>query len=376
MSLRRSAGTVAGVLTLLALAAPAAGAAVTVRIEGANGAKVAIAEATLPAPAVQKTVNCAADSAGAVLERVVAGQWGGGSFGGTQLLETIQGETHTFESGRYWRIFRNDKESDDGVCETKLQDGDEVLFYVACFDAQTGCYADGVLAAQAPARVRPGEPFTVAVRATNRTFEGPNFEPKVSEGPSPGAQVAAASGERAVADAEGRAVLALSARGETTLRVTNGSRAPDTLPVCVTDGRDGACGTTRCETSGDDGRCGTVDVRPPTPVLIGFEDGERYALADLERLISGGVTSDPSGIRSLELSIARRSGRRCAVYSGRRERFLRASCSKRSYFTLGSAAAFDYLLPKRLTRGRYEIALRATDAAGNAATTRARFSAR
>lgn len=384
MHLVRPAGAVAGVISLFALAAPAAFAApVTVRVEGGTGPKVARAVVEPVAATFQKSTACAGGSAGAALETATAGNWGGGVFFGSQGVEQILGEDYPFgppDKGVFWSFYVNDVLAGQGVCETPVQAGDEVLLFAGCGSATSGCYSGEPLDVTAPASARPGEPFRVDVREVTTTFgPSPTFTQSTAETPSGAATVTAAGGSFTT-NAEGVAQVTIAARGPQTLRVTKGGRVPETWTLCVSDGQDGFCGSNvpppPCATTGDDGLCGTVDRRPPVPLLLGFEDGERYAVEDLGREIFGGVLSDPSGIRSYELSIFRRVGRRCAVYSGRSEKFVKAACTKRSFFSVGDRETFSYLLPRALTRGTYEIAVRVTDKAANAANQRIRFIAR
>jgi hypothetical protein len=166
---RRCTGLVVGALLLaLVLAtAQAAPAGVTVRVEGAGATLVRTVPVTTFAGTFSKTgdpaQSCSGTSAGGALERAAGGDWGGAydSFG--QRVERIRGESHTFDTGRYWALYVNDRPSDVGACDRELQGGDEVLFYAACAGAAAGCFAGEPLDLRAPATARPGEPFAVQV---------------------------------------------------------------------------------------------------------------------------------------------------------------------------------------------------------------------
>ena len=86
------------------------------------------------------------------------------------------------------------------------------------------------------------------------------------------------------------------------------------------------------------------------------------------------LVPDPSGLSSVRLRLTRTDRGRCSSYSGRLERFARSRCgaSHGRYFAIGSEAAWSYLLPHRLPRGRYVLDALAADKAGNADETRRR----
>ena len=83
-------------------------------------------------------------------------------------MENIKGETHVFPEPDFYSFWLNNKESMTGICQTELQPGDEVLFYVA------RCIADPVtfactnppvlpLGLNAPKTATVGAPFNVTV---------------------------------------------------------------------------------------------------------------------------------------------------------------------------------------------------------------------
>jgi hypothetical protein len=99
--------------------------------------------------------------------------------------------------------------------------------------------------------------------------------------------------------------------------------------------------------------------------IAGLTEQQRIARRRAPREVRGFVDADPSGLRAVKLRLTRQVGRRCWLYSGRRERFLRRACGKRYAFKIGEDAAWSYLLPERLGRGRYVLDVIATDRAGN-----------
>jgi hypothetical protein len=59
-------------------------------------------------------------------------------------------------------------------------------------------------------------------------------------------------------------------------------------------------------------------------------------------------------------------GRRCFVFSGSRETFVRARCGAARLFSVGGSESFSYLLPAPLPRGRYVFEVEAIEAGGHA----------
>jgi hypothetical protein len=97
------------------------------------------------------------------------------------------------------------------------------------------------------------------------------------------------------------------------------------------------------------------DRTPPTPTL----------LRHTSRRLSGSFAADPSGLKMVKLRLTKRLGKRCWYFSGRMERFCRSKCGKGAYFRIGDQATWSYLLPERLTRGRYVLDAIAIDGAFN-----------
>ena len=138
--------------------------------------------------------------------------------------------------------------------------------------------------------------------------------------------------------------------------------------------------------AGDDGTCGTTKpgatpapgptTTAPTPVpaadrtapkahLAKLANGAKFAAGKGPRALAGTVDADPSGIVAVKLRLTRRSGGRCAYYSGRKEAFRSTKCGRAFFFKIGDDADWSYLLPQRLTKGRYVLDVVAIDRAGN-----------
>jgi hypothetical protein len=374
---RRFLGLAAVGLAVAAWPASAAAATVTVRVEGAQQTLVPrTTVVTSPGTfEVRDGGSCSSASAGGALQLATGGDWGGRTDSQGQRVETIKGETYLLGnefSGRYWQVFVNNDAAQSGVCALGLQDGDQLLIEAACGGATDGCYGDGPLDLIAPGTARPGEAFAVHV---NETAYDDKFN--FVKGNSQGAAVSG-GGTTSTTDAVGNASVTLTARGPTVLTVTksssHGTLVPDRETVCVTDGSDGACGTTAsapCLTTGDDGNCGTKDKRAPRGKIESIREGQHFGKGKGPRALKGIVTADPSGIADVRLRLTRNDHGTCQTFDGRTERLVklkRCGAKRGKWFSAGDREQWSYLLPSRLGRGRWVLDLQARDKAGNVDT--------
>jgi hypothetical protein len=374
---RRLTGLLAGGLLLVCApaAAQAAPADVTVRVEGAGATLVKTVPVRTFAGTFSKTGDasqtCSGTSAGGALERATGGDWGGAYDGFGQRVERIRTESHTFDTGRYWALYVNDRPSDVGACDRELQQGDEVLFYAACAGAATGCFAGEPLDLRAPAIARPGEAFGVEVREVTTSYGGPpDYASSTTVGPSAGASV-----NGTATGADGRATLTLTGRGATELVATKGDRVREAVTVCVTDGQDGFCGTTT-----PDGRtlepapasvtaaaapAAVPDRTAPRARIAGLREQQRFAKGKGPRELRGAVNE--LSLHSVKLRLTRTNGKRCHWFAGKKERFVGSRCGVRhgKWFAIGDRASWRYLLPGRLPKGRYVLDVKAVDKAFN-----------
>jgi hypothetical protein len=358
-----------------ALAGPAN---VTVRVEGDTDTLVARTTLTTTTATVNKDGmtghDCPGTSAAGALQQATSGDWSGPWFDGFGYsVVTIRGETHEFGGDPvFWGFFVNDVFSTSaGVCGAELQTGDLVL--LAPIAEQSGASYAVLSLGDVPATVAPGQPFTVAVSRTTTESSG-----NVAREAVAGATVSGA-GASVTTAADGTARITLGLRGPAVLRATHaGDIRSASEPVCVTDGADGACGTSTanvagsgCVTTGDDGACGTTDRRAPRGKILSIREGHRYAKGKGPRTLSGIVAPDPSGLAAVRLRLTRDDGGRCATFDGSSERFAtlkRCGAARGKWFDAGDREAWSYLLPARLGRGRYVLDVQARDRAGNVDT--------
>jgi len=352
-------------LTVAALAAPAvanAGATVSVRIEGQTATLLEETTVTLDGTPTPAPGNCPGDTAAAAIEKATAGNWDHAAF-----TSTILGESHTFANNDYWAEWVNEGYG-GGICNDVLAEGARLVMLVDVSDPVT--YASTVFPLRltgVPATVSPGTPFTATV-----TRYKPAAEP---------ASGATFTGASATTAADGKATISLTDRGPHTLKATVGPERTQSAAVCVTDGADGFCGTTKpgepaaapapaaapCETLGNDGRCGTTDTRPPGGSVRSVKEQQRFAKGKGPRTLSG-VATDAQGIKLVRLRLTRSDRGRCSTFDGARERFAtmkRCGADRGAWFEAGTSGDWSYLLPSALPRGRYVLDVQTTDATGN-----------
>jgi hypothetical protein len=352
-------------------------ASVTVRVEGDADTLVARTAVTTTTTPVNKdgSHTCTGTSAAGALEQATGGDWAGvwdPNFS-TYSVDTVKGETHKFNSGEFWSIFLNNVPAPAGICGFELQSGDQLLLAP---EPESGTQLNPLVLQNVPASVAPGQAFSVKVVRVVTTFPPPNFTPTTTTEPVAGATVSG-GGASATTAADGSAPVALSARGPAGLRATaTGEIRSATEPVCVTDGSDGACGTTAssasaCQTTGDDGNCGTKDKRAPRGKILSIREGQHFGKGKGPRKLSGIVTPDPSGIADVRLRLTRNDHSHCQTFDGRSERLVdlkRCGAKRGKWFSAGDREQWSYLLPSRLGRGRYVLDVEARDRAGNVDT--------
>jgi hypothetical protein len=364
---------------MLALGGPvasaAAGPTVTVRVEGERATLLPPTTVKLgDTPVVLKDATCPSNSAAAALDLATGGNWDR-----SQFTSTIMGESHTFAARDYWAEWVSSRFG-GGLCTDLLNEGDELLMLADVSDATFNPTVFPLALSSVPVTVAPGTPFTVTV-TQYRTTGTPGTSTA-----QPAANVTVSNGQvTATTDADGRATLSVPATGPTQLRAVRGSARSVLVGMCITNGADGACGTTAARPpavvapgaapapAAPAPAAATADRTAPSVRLQAFRNGARYrASGFVPRAIRGVVDESGAGILSVKLSLTRRAGGRCFAFSGRRERFIGQRCGKGLFFKIGDTAAFSYLLPEKLPRGRYVLDVKAVDKAFNADTVRQR----
>jgi len=359
------------VAAVLAAWPTVAGAAptVTVRVEGSSATLLPTTTVTLGTADITLAdgTTCHGNTAAAALDKATAGNWDRMPF-----VSTILGESHTFTANDYWAEWVSNRFG-GGLCTDALNEGDELLMLVDVADAKSNPTVFPLVLGAVPATVAPGVPFTVTVTQYRTSGTPGTSTPQAAAGAT-----VTGGGAAATADSAGQATVLLAGAGPTTLRATLAGSRSAPVPVCVTTGTDGACGSpvasagaSTCLTTGDDGACGTRDRRPPLGKILSIREGQRFGGGRGPRTLSGIVAPDPSGLAAVRLRLTRNDGGRCATFDGRTERFAtlkRCGAAHGKWFNVGDREAWSYLLPARLGRGRYVLDVQARDRAGNVDT--------
>lgn len=277
-----------------------------------------------------------------------------GQFGAT--FERINGEGVAFnpDTNEFLGEYENGAFAQVGGCADTIVDGDDVLYAY-------GTGSEQLLELAGPATVKPGEAATFTV--TDQAG---------------GAAVASASVGGATTGSDGRArTAALTQRGPQTFKATkSGTIRSNAVTVCVTDGADGFCGTTK------PGQPAAAPAPAPgpapmLPVLDTFaafgkigsiREGRRFARGRGPRTLAGTVDLEASGLRDVRVRLSRKSGRTCSYFDATRERFVttrRCGIRNARTFSVGANARFSYLLPSALPAGRYVLDVVVLDRAKN-----------
>src|SRR4051812_1317400 len=338
MKLGLCTGLIAGLIcSSPALAAPT----VTVRVEGTNAT---LLERTTVVLGTDPVNGCDGDTASAAIEAATHGNWDR-----RQFTQTILGETHDFSNSDYWAEWL-DRGSGykvgKGICGDRLGEGAEVLM-LAGHSGPPPDFPPSVVPLDlegVPATAATGSTVTVTVveyrAATLNAGEG-------TRTPVAGAVVSGGTAP-ATTDAGGKATVTLGAPGTVTLKAHKDGDAPSAGELVAVTAVGGApTNVTK------------LDRTPPTARLAGLKDHAVLARGPRELR---GTFSDAAVVK---LRLTKRLGKRCWYFSGRQERFVGTDCGKGTYFAIGDRAAWSYLLPSRLTRGRYVFDAIAIDAAGN-----------
>ena len=260
------------------------------------------------------------------------------------------------ENGEYWGYAVNYTTAEVGGCQVRLAPGSEVLWAYNFFGLPH------LLSLSGPTGVNVGTPFTVHVvdGQTGQPIAGAAIGEDVTG-------VTTTLSGSALTNAEGNATISLAHAGTITLKATQSeSVRSNGLAVCVHNGNDGTCGTT---VPGQP----KIEIPPvhttplDVPMIGGILEGHRYKRRHAPRILSG-LVQVPAGatLREVRISLQRRNGKRCQVFSGTTETFVHAHCGAERFFSVGSAESFSYLLPTSLPKGRYVYDIEAIEGSGHA----------
>lgn len=364
------------VLTGAACAQAAGPATVSVRVVGSeNQSVLPLTQVTTNETPVVNDSNpehsCAGTSAAGALQLATAGKWGGTWFSGSPpgyLVESIQGQSAPTHD--YWDFWLDNKEASTGVCGAELSDGDSILFFPECYEA-CSTPAPNVLAIEVPATVEVKTPVTVTVLSYPNAGGPP--------GPAEGVTVEGGGDSNAPpTNAQGQTTLVFAGDGKYTIQAI-GTGEPPTIPaeafVCAHEGNDGTCGTTASpeNTGATPKSTPTTTVGGNVPTIetakvMDVKNGHVYSRRRAPRLLKGSVVVPAGGLlQKVQISLKRRYHGRCYGFDGATVRFVAIKCKRAaSFFSVGTEAAFSYLLPGRLPAGSYTYDIEAVNGTGQA----------
>jgi hypothetical protein len=161
----------------------------------------------------------------------------------------------------------------------------------------------------------------------------------------------------------------------------------NSLTVCVTDGADGFCGTTKpgappttpttpTSPTGPTapttpiGAQSILDTTAPIGLIAAIADHHTFAQGHGPRTLSGTAEDPGSGIDHVSLRLMRTFRNHCSTFLKSKALFAGVRCGTPNgvWFKVGANASWSYLLPAVLPAGRYSLDVRVTDHAGNHST--------
>jgi hypothetical protein len=275
----------------------------------------------------------------------------------TQAGSDVNGGEPEFPS---WGYAVNYTTAGVGGCQFQLAPGSEVLWAYNYFNLPH------LLRLSGPASANAGIPFQVSVTdgQTGQPIPGAAIG-EVTAG------VTATISSSSATDANGNATVTLAHPGTIFLKATHAeSVRSNGLAVCVHNGNDGTCGTTRnivntTTINVTNTHTTTITRSAEVAEIQGIKNGHVYYRRAAPRLLNGTVIPAGAQLRKVQISLKRRYRGRCFYFSGSRARFVGIRCGKAApFFSVGAKSSFSYLLPSRLPRGRYVYEIEAVDGAG------------
>jgi hypothetical protein len=218
-----------------------------------------------------------------------------------------------------WRLYVDQAPAAD-ACTSTVPVGSEVLLYQACGAKTLGCYPGTPLYL----RVRDGGPYDLAPQ-TVPGRKAPIVVRTIADLGPTGATVATDEGNQAIALPTGPLT------GQTGIFFDNygphaimaykgdGSRPPARMALCVSEGNDGSCGSTRtqapvevpyvtpspCATNGHDGLCGTPDTSGPVTHVTNITNKKVFKAKKGPGQVKGTIDADPNGVHDVQLRLTR-----------------------------------------------------------------------
>ena len=320
-------------LMLLCGLIPAAAEAadVTFRIEATSGTIFPRGGLTLPTTAVAPAgvpdgQTCPGDSVIGAVHAAVSGDWSGDwsvttGWSLTQIKTTTADPANAPRQAK-WVVILNGNITNVPPCQKILAPGDSVLVYPACLPATTNfgsCYQNGPLDLMGPNNAvgSPGAPvkFTVFQTTVSLDNDGNGSSQRAT---SAGAVVSSPEGSSKTDEryGTGETALWIATRGSSDIAVFKNTFVPDRTSVCITDGADGFCGTTRappnpfdpyafCQTTGNDGYCNSPDQIAPLGRISTPRAAASFPRGEAPQKLTGTVDFDPTLTDHVDLRLMR-----------------------------------------------------------------------
>jgi hypothetical protein len=333
-----AAGAYPSVVRVESKTATGIGSALVNRVAVEAPAAVTLTDATDPLAPSPATTTCAAESpiaailgastAAAPVKVVQDGTTGKWRVAGIKGLIEPAVVPPAAQPAWYWRLYVDQGPIDNGLASAPYQDacattvpiGSEVLLYQACGAKTTGCFSGTPLYA----RIRDGGPYDVAAQ-TVPGRKAPVVIRTIGDKAPAGATVTTDEGASSVAldsgPIYGQTSVPFTEYGPHTIMVSkgDGSRPPVRMAVCVSEGNDGFCGSTRiqspaeipyttpspCATNGHDGLCGTTDTSGPVTHVSNIINKKAYKAKKGPGQVKGTIDVDPNGVQDVQLRLTR-----------------------------------------------------------------------
>jgi hypothetical protein len=297
---------------------------------------VTITDASDPLNPAPETTTCAADSPVAALIAAVgpaqvktikdptSGLW---------LVSSIKGLAQppvappAASPNWFWRLYVDQAPVDGGglfnqddACHAVVPIGSEVLLYQACGAKTLTCYTGTPLYA----RVRDGGPYDIAAQTVPGRGAPVAVRTFADLAPT-GATVETDEGVRGISlpvgTLPGQTGISFTNDGPHTVVVYkgDGTRPPVRIALCVSEGNDGFCGSTRyqpppevpyvtpspCDTNGHDGLCGTTDTSGPVTHVTNIANKKVFKAKKGPGVVKGTIDVDPNGVGDVKLRLTR-----------------------------------------------------------------------
>jgi hypothetical protein len=257
-------------------------------------------------------------------------------------------------SDTFWYQLRNYRSNQVGACQQQIQQGDLVEWALSGFDSSFNPQPVLQLSGT-PAIAQTGQAFNVQV-----VQHDGNGNATPADGASVGGQTTGSNGQASVS---------FASPGVQRFKATkSGAIRSNAQEVCVEDAGSGTCSGFKPTV----GAAPESDHSKPVSRISGLRSGKHYRRGP--RTLKGKASDSGMGVRDVRLRLNWVAHKGCRFFDGKLERFTKpGTCADAGFFSIGDDGQWSYLLPERLTRGRYTLTVKVVDKAGNFDVERVRF---